>query len=193
MARTIEFDRDQVLENAMHTFWRKGYSLTSIPNLVDATSLNPGSIYAAFDSKEGLFLETLEYYGKKSLQAFQVMIAESSSPVNGIENFLTHLVENNSSKNNCGCLVVNTLLEMSSHNKKISETAKKQLEAVENELLLVLEDAQSQNEISKNKDLNVLAKYLMVNIWGLRVLAKTNPETKQTKQIVTQILQTLNA
>ena len=60
MARTIEFDRNEVLENAMNTFWKNGYSMTSVPDLVSATKLNPGSIYSSFKSKEGLFLETLK-------------------------------------------------------------------------------------------------------------------------------------
>ncbi|KAG1663443.1 Sulfate adenylyltransferase subunit 2 [Nymphon striatum] len=73
MARTVEFDRNEVLENAMNTFWQNGYSMTSIPNLVKSTKLNPGSIYAAFKSKEGLFLETLEFYGKRSSEAIHIM------------------------------------------------------------------------------------------------------------------------
>ena len=41
MARSVEFNRNEVLENAMETFWRRGYSMTSIPNLVEATKPNP--------------------------------------------------------------------------------------------------------------------------------------------------------
>jgi len=79
MARNIEFNREDVLHKAMNTFWKNGYSMTSIPNLVSATKLNPGSIYSAFNSKEGLFLETLDFYGKQSLHSLREVISVSCS------------------------------------------------------------------------------------------------------------------
>ncbi len=195
MARTIEFNRDEVLQNAMNTFWQKGYSMTSIPNLVSATQLNPGSIYAAFDSKEGLFLETLEFYGQRSLATLQQIIIEANSPLTGIENFFHALINKTDDENQNGCLLVNTILEMSSHNSKIQEQANKQLNAVETELLDALEQAQSLGELSNQANLETLAKYLMVNIWGLRVMAKSGSLKKDTgarAAVLDQILKGLN-
>ena len=119
MARTIEFNREHVLESAMQTFWQKGYSQTSIPNLVAATKLNPGSIYAAFDSKEGRFLETLEFYGNRSLESLKQFVKNADSPIKGIESFFRALIDRTQDEKDKGCLVVNTLLEMSSHNSSI--------------------------------------------------------------------------
>jgi TetR/AcrR family transcriptional repressor of nem operon len=191
MARTIEFNREQVVESAMHTFWKKGYSQTSIPNLVSSTKLNPGSIYAAFDSKEGLFLETMEFYGNRSLTTLKQFITEAESPLKGIENFFQVLINKTEDKNDKGCLIVNTLLEMSSHNPIIQQHANMQLKAVETELFNVLEEAKRLGEISSNANPKTLAKYLMVNIWGLRVLAKTgtmNNQTQSKNEVLEQIL-----
>jgi TetR/AcrR family transcriptional repressor of nem operon len=63
MARPKSFDREEVLESAMAVFWRKGYAATSIRDLVEATGLNPGSLYDTFDDKHSLFLESV---GSKS-------------------------------------------------------------------------------------------------------------------------------
>lgn len=194
MPRTIEFNREEVLENAMHTFWEKGYSMTSIPNLVSATKLNPGSIYAAFDSKEGLFLETMEFYGNRSLAALKLFTNDVESPLKGIENFFRALINKTEDKNRRGCLLVNTLLEMSSHNAKIQAQANKKLKAVETELSEVLERAKQLGELSENTNPKILAKYLMVNIWGLRVLAKTgtmNHQKQSKNEVLEQILSAL--
>lgn len=195
MARTIEFNREEVLENAMHTFWQKGYSQTSIPNLVEATKLNPGSIYAAFESKEGLFLETMSFYGNRSLDNLKQHLSEAASPIQGISKFFTVLINKTEDKNDKGCLIVNTLLEMSSHNASIQAQANKQLSGVENELFNALEKAQEIGELSLNTNPKALAKYFMVNIWGLRVLAKTgtmHSQTQSKKQVLAQILSVLN-
>jgi TetR/AcrR family transcriptional repressor of nem operon len=60
MARPAEFDRNDVLNKAMDVFWRTGYTATSVSDLVHATNLKPGSLYAAFNSKRGLFLEVID-------------------------------------------------------------------------------------------------------------------------------------
>lgn len=191
MARTIEFDRDIVLEKAMNIFWQKGYSMTSIPNLVDATSLNPGSIYGAFDSKEGLFLETLEFYGKRSVTKLKQHLSDANNIVSGIETFLKSVVENYNNDNKGSCLVVNTLLEMSSHNDKIKFMANKQLETIETEILSALQLAKEQGELPSSASPDSLAKYIMVAIWGLRVMAKTNPDKHDSQAVLDQILFTL--
>ena len=48
----------------MHLFWEQGYGKTSIGDLVDATGLQPGSLYAAFGNKKGLFLAVIEHYNQ---------------------------------------------------------------------------------------------------------------------------------
>ena len=192
MARNVEFNRNEVLENAMETFWRRGYSMTSIPNLVEATKLNPGSIYAAFNSKEGLFLETLNIYGQRSLNTLQQTIAEADSPLTGIKNFFTALASKCTDDEPRGCLLVNTLLELSSHNPTIQAQANKHLKAIEAELYNALKEAQKTGELPKSADPKALSKYLMVNIWGLRVLAKTKPNMQDTKLVLEQILASLN-
>ena len=60
MARPVEYNREEVVEKAMQTFWKKGYHATSMADLVEATGLNPGSIYAAFKSKENFFITTID-------------------------------------------------------------------------------------------------------------------------------------
>ncbi len=193
MARTIEFDRNDVLENAMNTFWQNGYSMTSIPDLVNATKLNPGSIYSAFKSKEGLFLETLEFYGQRSVKNLKKFMEDSGSPLMGIETFLTAIVDKSKNKDKRGCLIVNTILEMNSHNAKVQAKANIQLQAVEDELIKSLHQAQAMGEISTENNPEALAKFLMVSIWGLRVLAKTNPDPKSADIVLKQILVSLNS
>ncbi|MEN0063317.1 MAG: helix-turn-helix domain-containing protein [Myxococcota bacterium] len=63
MARPPAFDRGNVINRAMQVFWQHGYQATSMRALSEATGLKPGSLYAAFGSKEGLFFEVLTAYG----------------------------------------------------------------------------------------------------------------------------------
>jgi AcrR family transcriptional regulator len=61
--RPRSFDRDKALERAMEIFWERGYDGASLEDLLKAMGgLTPPSFYAAFGSKEDLFIEVVELY-----------------------------------------------------------------------------------------------------------------------------------
>jgi len=194
MARTIEYDREDVLKNAMETFWEKGYSNTSIPNLVKATRLQPGSIYAAFKSKEGMFQAALEYYSQCGLKKIRKSIEQASTPLEGVKSVLEDVIEEIlDDRQQRGCFLVNSLLEMAPSNKNVQKQINNYLAIVENQLFIALKSAHDLGELSQNKNPKALAKFLMVNIWGLRVLSKTDADENNMKEILAQLLLCLKA
>jgi AcrR family transcriptional regulator len=62
IGRPREFDRTAALEKAMRLFWQKGFSTTSMTDLCDAMGIRSPSLYAAFGSKEALYLEAIDHY-----------------------------------------------------------------------------------------------------------------------------------
>lgn len=68
MARPREFDETLAIDAAAAVFRRHGYDATSIEQLVEATGVHRGSLYATFDSKRGLFLRVLERASRGGLR-----------------------------------------------------------------------------------------------------------------------------
>ena len=65
MPRPREFEPDEVLDSAMRQFWERGYRATSVDDLVRATGVKPGSLYAAFPGgKHALLMGSLERYSR---------------------------------------------------------------------------------------------------------------------------------
>ena len=60
--RPRAFDRDKALQDAMLLFWRRGYLATSMNDLCEAMHIRSPSLYAAFGSKEDLYLEAVKLY-----------------------------------------------------------------------------------------------------------------------------------
>jgi len=60
--RKLEFDKQQALEQAMYTFWKKGYSAASLTDLTASMGINKPSLYATFGNKEQLFISATDYY-----------------------------------------------------------------------------------------------------------------------------------
>ena len=88
IGRPREFDRDAALEAAMLLFWRKGFAATSISDLCDAMGISSPSLYAAFGSKEALYLEAVEYYVRTIGPPVWDRLAEGATARAGIENLL---------------------------------------------------------------------------------------------------------
>ncbi|MBC7184501.1 MAG: helix-turn-helix transcriptional regulator, partial [Marinobacter sp.] len=59
MARHARYDRKTALGKAVGLFWEKGYHGSSMKQIEQALDMRPGSIYATFGSKDGLFSEAL--------------------------------------------------------------------------------------------------------------------------------------
>lgn len=63
MGRKREFDTERVLDRAGEVFARSGYHGASVDELLKATAIQRASLYQAFGSKRGLFLEVLRRSG----------------------------------------------------------------------------------------------------------------------------------
>src|SRR5215469_13503815 len=62
MARALEFDYDRAIAKATRIFWKKGYSGTSLRDLLKATGIGEGSFYNTLKSKKQLYLACLKHY-----------------------------------------------------------------------------------------------------------------------------------
>lgn len=60
--RPRAFDRTAALDRATRLFWEKGFEATSIADLTQAMGIGAPSLYAAFGSKEALYVEALGHY-----------------------------------------------------------------------------------------------------------------------------------
>jgi AcrR family transcriptional regulator len=54
--------RTRLLLTAMHLFWEKGYTSTSVADVLHTAKLNSGSLYHFFPSKQDLLLGVLDMY-----------------------------------------------------------------------------------------------------------------------------------
>jgi AcrR family transcriptional regulator len=102
MGRAKQFSRHGVLEKALPVFWRHGFADTSIQELERATGVNKSGLYAEFDGKDDLFLESLRYYLDE--QDRRGVLTATPLGWRNIERFL-RLAQ--------GCFCVNTMRELS--------------------------------------------------------------------------------
>ena len=62
MGRPKNFNREGVLQKALPVFWRQGFADASLHELEKATGVNKSGLYAEFEDKQDLFVQSLQYY-----------------------------------------------------------------------------------------------------------------------------------
>lgn len=189
MARPIAFDRDHVLQQAIDVFWLRGYTATSIKNLVNATGLQPGSLYAAFGDKRGLFLAALDAYFSALKKSLFNVLHSNDDPLQRLRAFFEQLIhESCDDPDRKGCLLINTLSEIPIQDAEINNRLQHMFAEVQRELQQVLSEAQQQGQLASDQNPEALAQYLVTGIFGLRLFNKMQPNRLSLQVIVDQLL-----
>ena len=94
--RPRTFDTEAAVERAMGVFWSRGYHATALPDLLRATKLSRGSLYAAFGDKYSLFLRALDRYVADALTRMDIELDPRREPVDGLRAYLAGYVDRTS-------------------------------------------------------------------------------------------------
>lgn len=176
MAGVKQFDRNDVLNRAMTLFWRKGYQATSIQDLVQATGINRGSLYATFGDKCGLFLAVLDHYSEKVGRP-QMAELNDPDPRRAIERMFESIVRRTSDpKWPRGCLNTNTSLECPSAGDDIGRKIAERLSQQESAIYHALRRAQAEGSLDPAQDVRALARFFVGVAQGLNVVNKAVPD-----------------
>ncbi|USD67601.1 TetR/AcrR family transcriptional regulator [Vibrio sp. SCSIO 43136] len=175
MRKNAKFDRDQVVEKAKDLYWEKGFHATSMRSLQDVIDMRPGSIYATFGSKEGLFKEALMRYTELGKAQLAKCVEENRSPIAALAAFIKLIVcKSQTDAPNGMCMLAKTVAELTDENADLLAQAKSCFKSMEQEFAKVIEQAQQQGEVTSDKSAQQLAKHVQVQIAGLRTYARAN-------------------
>ena len=190
MARPIQYDPEEVLQQAMHIFWKKGYEQTSIQDIVAVTGLKPGSLYNLYGNKEGLFEAVLTLYSEQALEVAKSILVVNDTPIENIEVFLHKvLIAAIADEKKDGCLMVKTLLTASHKDEKIQKRITKVFNQVETLLSNVLIEAKKEGKTAVDPIL--FSRLIIITMYGAHVYYKTNKDEKALKESVQILVDTL--
>jgi hypothetical protein len=81
-------------------------------------------------------------------------------------------------------MLAKTVAELTEDNAELLEEAKNSLKQIETEFALLIADAQALGEVKKNQTPRELARYIQIQISGLRVYAKTYGQEAPLDQMI---------
>lgn len=167
----------------MTLFWRQGYHATSLKDLEAALKMRPGSIYAAFQSKEALFRATLDRYADRMTAEMEALIARSSSPFKALQEHLQGLAElTPCDRPSTACMLVKSLLEVQ-QDVALRGFIIAHLDRVEQVISAALQAAQTAGELSPHADTARLARRIQTYIFGLKVQAQRETDPVRMRDL----------
>lgn len=193
MSKQAKFDRDDVIEKAKNLYWEKGYHATSMRNLQDVVDMRPGSIYAAFGSKDNLFKEALNRYAEENAEQLANCMEQEVTVLGGLKRFIrSAAIYNKESVPSGMCMIVKTVAELTQNDSPdLLADATSILEGVEASFTELFQQAIDKGEISTSKDPVKLARYLQVQLIGLRTYAQVTNNMAAVENFIDDIFEGL--
>ncbi|HSG47709.1 MAG TPA: TetR/AcrR family transcriptional regulator [Longimicrobiales bacterium] len=174
MPRAPEYDRLELLDQAVRVFWEKGYWDTSISDLVEATGVQRYGLYASFGDKHGLFLEALERYQDTVIAALLRELERPGAALPELEEFLHRLASIARTPGaSRGCLICNTAAELGEDDPEVALRVESYIRRLTRAFRAALIRARSLGQAPEALNADEAARYLTGVVVGASVYART--------------------
>jgi len=194
MVRTRTFDPSTALSKTVDLFSSKGYSETSMEDIVRATGVSRYGLYGTFGNKRELFESALERYaermGKKSL----LRLLEPEASLAHIRKVFEERVTNMccSEENKC-CLFIHTAMQLAPQDEELRGVLWKFMKRISKAFAVGLESAKEQGEVRADLDVRAAGEFLTSTMFGLAVLGRTGFSRATLDSIVDSTIASLEA
>jgi TetR/AcrR family transcriptional repressor of nem operon len=189
MPRPKSFDEDAVLDQAVRLFQERGYEATSLSDLEAHLGLGRQSLYNTFGDKQSLFLKALERYRRSIADG---PLARLNAPGAGLEAIRDYFRLAADCLGSSGpkqtCLVASTIVELGTQDPEALLCCNQSRAELERSFRRALTQARSRGELSPSLDVEGTATLLVVQTYGLNVLAKAGATAGELHAAVEALL-----
>jgi AcrR family transcriptional regulator len=183
--RPRAYDPEAALKQATDTFWKAGYSGTSLDKISAATGMNPPSLYAAFGNKRALYLDALERYWQMSLAATREALAEEGplreSLMRAYEAALSIYFSGKGHPR--GCFVVGTAVAEAVEDAKIRNSVAAGICAIDADFEARFRAAQEEGELKEEADPTALAVVASATMHTIAIRARAGAPRDELNEI----------
>jgi TetR/AcrR family transcriptional regulator, transcriptional repressor for nem operon len=187
MPRNIEFNYDQAVDRATRLFWKKGYSNTSVRDLLKTMGIGEGSFYNTVKSKKHLYLECLKHYNDTVSRRRLNALRSRESVKEGIRAFFkTVLDELDDPRTPRVCLLAGSLSGEVLGERTLRKSVLADMKAFCEAFNERLRTSKERGEFPQSFDVKVAAQVIVTYLQGLfRVIRVLQSRAEVERQIET--------
>ncbi len=172
MARPKEFDQDAVLNRAVELFRQRGFRGASFGEITEALGVGRQSLYDTFGDKDALFHAALKRYRERGIADMRRILEAPGTLRDTLIRVFDAAISAHCEGKGYGCLMANSMVEMSKEDAATRAAAIEHARAVEGLLAARLGRAQREGDLAPEKDPVALARYFHHTLVGLSVAAR---------------------
>jgi len=180
LARRREFDEEKVLDAIRDVFWEFGYDGTSYAQIMSATGLQKGSLYAAFGDKKSLYLNAIRRYDAGAVSGAIAMLTSKTMPGRERIGLLMDALigDAETRQGRWGCLLCNAAVDMAPFDGDTEQIVTNSMNRFKTAISTALKDTDN----PKGSEL-IWASY-----FGGRVLIKAGMSKSALKNLKKQVM-----
>lgn len=184
--RKIEFDPNEVVDQAMSLFWEKGYLNTTYDDLVTSTNVSRYGLYKCLGEKEDAFIKCLDSYEILIMQLTEA-IRKSDADIESIREYVSVLTAFNR-KQPIGCMAMNSFAASESLPERVNQRVNAILSIPRKALKHAFTNAARKKQIVPKADPAEVAEYFFYNLVSASVLVRNPAHKKMVLQSVGKFL-----
>ena len=193
MARTKEFERDEVLDRAIDAFADHGFAGTSTDTVLQAMGISRQSMYDTFGDKRRLYLEALERYSAHSVTQILASLQSAASPLAGIEAALVDFASRPQAVASLGCLGVSSVCEFGVSDEEVSQVNQAASKRLVSAFERAVTDGQQAGEIDAGLKPRAAVQFILAMLTGMKVAARGGASVATLREMARVALRSLRA
>jgi AcrR family transcriptional regulator len=183
--RPRKFDRTEALEQAMEVFWQHGFEGSSLTDLTRAMGINSPSLYAAFGSKEALYLEAVHRFSETAAAGTIRALIDAPTLREGLASMLNASIGCSTQQGRPqGCMIALGATHCAPENERIRMELKEMRRTLQDTLRLKFETAIADGLLPRDADPSSLAAYYATVVNGLSIQARDGATREELTAVV---------
>lgn len=192
MNRARTFDPGTALSQVVDLFASKGYSETSMEDIVQATGVSRYGLYGTFGNKRELFEQALERYAEGMGKQSFLRLLEPGASLDHIRSIFDERVADICCpEENKGCLFIHTAMEMAPQDEELRGVLQRFMKRISKAFAIGLDSAKGRGEVAQDVDVDAAGALLTSTMFGLVVLGRTGFPKSTLSGIVDSTLEPL--
>ncbi|BBH23234.1 hypothetical protein Back11_45790 [Paenibacillus baekrokdamisoli] len=185
--RKGQVTKEHIIRQSAGLFNKKGYTGTSLSEIIERSNIRKGGIYNHFESKDEIAIAAFDYTFTQVKNLLAEELAKRSTPTDkmlAICEVYIRLVEQDECEG--GCPILNTAVNDDGH-PLLKQRAQLAMKEMMTALVKIMEDGITRNEFRSDIDMEEACSVVIALIEGGVMLSKLFDDNKYIRQCTDQV------
>lgn len=188
--RKGQITKEHIIRESAGLFNTKGYTGTSLSEIIDRCGIRKGGIYNHFENKDEIALAAFDYSFSQILSFLSKALENAQSSKERLLAICTvyiDIIENNSLEG--GCPILNTAIESDDGHPLLKERAQHAMKFIIERLTKIIVEGIENKEFRKEVNPEEVCSYIIAVVEGGLMLSKLFDDSKYIRHCTSNVIQ----